>query len=247
MADSGRLQFFKVFLETQSKNRLRIPPAYHKHMEGEKRQVFCLLGPSGDTWQVILVKVLEKDSNELYFRHGWATFVKDHLIENGDLLLFRYIGESNFNVEIFGCSGCPKEASFRVRCSQGRRSSAPARCSFSQNPKFTTTINESNERLGYVVINRVFFSMWPNIPMRFARSYGLLQKHCATLVDPSGEQWLVELRLRARPHQLNMYSGWREFSSSNDIKIGDTCVFELLHGPEDSQSFSMMVHINELP
>ncbi|PKI48669.1 B3 domain-containing protein REM10-like isoform X3 [Punica granatum] len=209
MADSGRLQFFKVFLETQSKNRLRIPPAYHKHMEGEKRQVFCLLGPSGDTWQVILVKVLEKDSNELYFRHGWATFVKDHLIENGDLLLFRYIG---------------------------RRSSAPARCSFSQNPKFTTTINESNERLGYV-----------NIPMRFARSYGLLQKHCATLVDPSGEQWLVELRLRARPHQLNMYSGWREFSSSNDIKIGDTCVFELLHGPEDSQSFSMMVHINELP
>ncbi|OWM74465.1 hypothetical protein CDL15_Pgr003968 [Punica granatum] len=151
MSDPSRLKFFKVFVETQSKERLRIP-VYLMHMEGQKPQVFCLSGSSGDAWQVNLVEVLEKDSDELYFTHGWATFVKDNLIEHGHLLLFQYAGELNIKVEIFSRSGCPKEAAFHARCSQSK-----------------------------------------NIPIRFARSYGLLQKHFVTLVDPSRGQWLGEL------------------------------------------------------
>ncbi|XP_031406210.1 B3 domain-containing protein Os11g0197600-like [Punica granatum] len=119
MSDPSRLKFFKVFVETQSKERLRIP-VYLMHMEGQKPQVFCLSGSSGDAWQVNLVEVLEKDSDELYFTHGWATFVKDNLIEHGHLLLFQYAGELNIKVEIFSRSGCPKEAAFHARCSQSK-------------------------------------------------------------------------------------------------------------------------------
>lgn len=93
----------------------RIPPAYRKHIRGRKPRIIHLSGPSGDTWQVTLAKA----EDELYFEHGWPTFVRDHAIENGELLVFRCLGESKFNVEIFSRNGCPKESAFSAKRPQG--------------------------------------------------------------------------------------------------------------------------------
>lgn len=86
-----------------------------------------------------------------------------------------------------------------------------------------------------------------NIPMRFARSNGLLDKHLVVLIDPSGAKWPVKLRLRDCPNLLNMYHGWREFHTHNNLKVGDICMFQLLPDEQEADSFSMAVHINKVP
>jgi hypothetical protein len=71
-----------------------------------------LKGPSGSTWQVELTT----DDNTMFFKHGWEEFVKDHFLEEKDLLIFKYNGESYFDVLIFdGQSFCEKAASYFVR------------------------------------------------------------------------------------------------------------------------------------
>ena len=71
-----------------------------------------LKGPSGSTWQVELAT----DDDTMFFKHGWKEFVKDHFLEEKDLLIFKYNGESNFDVLIFdGQSLCEKAESYFVR------------------------------------------------------------------------------------------------------------------------------------
>lgn len=52
---------------------------------------------------------LEKTENGLFFHNGWQRFVKDHHLEVGDFLIFRYDGESKFNVTIYDRSACEKD------------------------------------------------------------------------------------------------------------------------------------------
>lgn len=52
---------------------------------------------------------LEKTENGLFFHNGWQRFVKDHHLEVGDFLIFRYDGQSKFNVTIYDRSACEKD------------------------------------------------------------------------------------------------------------------------------------------
>jgi len=81
-------------------------------MEGTACGLVSLTGPSGNTWQVRLV---EQD-NHLFFHHGWSTFVGDHHLQYGDLLVFRYEGHLHFTVQVFGENACEKEAAFHSEC-----------------------------------------------------------------------------------------------------------------------------------
>lgn len=72
----------------------------------------ALKGPSGLLWTVGLTT---KD-DAVFFKHGWEEFVKDHSLEANDLLVFRYNGESQFDVLMFDAENlCEKEASYFVR------------------------------------------------------------------------------------------------------------------------------------
>jgi hypothetical protein len=90
----------------------RIPDGFVRQMEGTTRGLVSLTGPSGNTWQVRLV---EQD-NHLFLYHGWSTFVGDHHLEYGDLLVFRYEGHLHFTVQVFGENACEKEAAFHTEC-----------------------------------------------------------------------------------------------------------------------------------
>jgi hypothetical protein len=70
-----------------------------------------LKGPSGVVWNV---KLTTRDDT-LYFTDGWQEFMKDHSLKENDFLVFKYNGESHFEVLIFdGESFCEKAASYFV-------------------------------------------------------------------------------------------------------------------------------------
>ncbi|XP_051220281.1 putative B3 domain-containing protein Os03g0621600 isoform X2 [Lolium perenne] len=61
---------------------------------------------------------------------GWEEFVNEHDLGKGDFLVFRYIGDSQFNVAIFDPSGCEKASS----------------CVSMNNPRHVETVKRSYAR-----------------------------------------------------------------------------------------------------
>ncbi|XP_048129670.1 B3 domain-containing protein REM16 isoform X1 [Rhodamnia argentea] len=92
-----------------------IPKKFAENLRSKLPENVVLKGPSGATWTVGTVA----DDENLLFKHGWQDFVKDHALEKNDILVFRYNGESSFNVLVFNQhSLCEKEAAyFHKRCS----------------------------------------------------------------------------------------------------------------------------------
>ncbi|KAF8410595.1 hypothetical protein HHK36_003127 [Tetracentron sinense] len=98
-------EFFKVYLPKLSSQQLHIPPAFIRHFNGVVPNKTILKDPIGRFWHVEVKKV----ENDLFFQNGWVGFVESHSIELGDFLVFRYKGNSVFDVRIFGKTGCKKE------------------------------------------------------------------------------------------------------------------------------------------
>ncbi|KAJ0085167.1 hypothetical protein Patl1_09047 [Pistacia atlantica] len=90
----------------------KIPIKFVKHMGGQTSGSVSLIGPSGNTWHVNLIQ----QNGDLFFDQGWPTFVSDHFLECGDLLVFRYDGELHFTVQVFDQSACEKEDAFNSKC-----------------------------------------------------------------------------------------------------------------------------------
>lgn len=84
-------------------------------MEGRASGTAFLVGPSGNSWPMDLIQ----QDDGLFFHNGWASFVKDHCLESGDALVFRYDGDLHFTVLAFDESSCEKEAAYNADCSQG--------------------------------------------------------------------------------------------------------------------------------
>lgn len=72
------------------------------------------MGPSGNTWHADL----SQQNDGLYIVDGWAAFVRDHFLEKGDSLVFKYDGNLHFTVQIFDQSSCEKETAFSAECHQ---------------------------------------------------------------------------------------------------------------------------------
>ncbi|XP_014502687.1 B3 domain-containing protein Os11g0197600 [Vigna radiata var. radiata] len=106
--------FYEVYSSAFSSHRLKIPDGFVCRMEGRTYGSFSLTGPSGNVWKVQLLK----QDNDLFFHHGWSSFVMDHRLECGDLLVFRYDGHLHFTVQVFDKDACEKEAAFMSECSQ---------------------------------------------------------------------------------------------------------------------------------
>ncbi|KAF9687601.1 hypothetical protein SADUNF_Sadunf02G0110300 [Salix dunnii] len=103
---------FSQFLHSGFDQRLAIPEIFARHMRRKLPDTVNLKGPSGSAWEVGLTTY----NNTLFFNHGWQEFVKDHALEENDFLIFKYIGESNFDVLMFNMhSMCEKVASYFVK------------------------------------------------------------------------------------------------------------------------------------
>lgn len=89
-----------------------IPKKFSNNLKKKLPEFVALRGPSGVTWTVGITA----KEDTLFFKHGWQEFVKDHALGPNDMLVFRYSGESQFDVLMFdGQSLCEKEASYFIR------------------------------------------------------------------------------------------------------------------------------------
>ncbi|CAL0323769.1 unnamed protein product [Lupinus luteus] len=109
-----RPHFYEVYSSTSTSERLKIPAGFLRYMESWTYDLVSLVGADGHIWPVRLVK----QDNDLFFHHGWPTFVEDHQLECGDLLVFRYDGHLHFTVQVFDKSRCEKETAFHSQCNQ---------------------------------------------------------------------------------------------------------------------------------
>lgn len=106
--------FYEVYSSAFSSHRLKIPDRFVCRMEGWTYGSVLVTGPSGNVWTVQLIK----QDDDLFLHHGWSTFVGDHQLECGDLLVFRYEGDLRFTVQVFDKDACEKETAFLSECSQ---------------------------------------------------------------------------------------------------------------------------------
>ncbi|XP_061365397.1 B3 domain-containing protein REM16-like isoform X2 [Gastrolobium bilobum] len=103
---------FAQFLRGSYDQQLALPKTFSDNLKKKLPGNVTLRGPGGIVWNIGL---MTRDDT-LYFTNGWQQFVKDHSLKENDFLVFKYNGESLFDVLIFdGESYCEKAASYFVR------------------------------------------------------------------------------------------------------------------------------------
>ncbi|KAL8232163.1 hypothetical protein R6Q57_001941 [Mikania cordata] len=112
--NARRPHFIKGFNPNISIDKQKIPSKFVKHLEGKTTGTVYLMGPSGNTWHADLAQ----ETDGLFIFNGWEAFVRDHFLENGDSLVFRYDGDLHFTLQIFDQSYCEKETAFYAECHQ---------------------------------------------------------------------------------------------------------------------------------
>ncbi|KAI7752152.1 hypothetical protein M8C21_020400 [Ambrosia artemisiifolia] len=112
--NARRPHFIKGFNPNISFDKLKIPSKFVKHLEGKTSGTVYLVGPSGNTWHADLAQ----ETDGLFILNGWTAFVRDHFLENGDSLVFRYDDNLHFTLQIFDQSCCEKETAFSAECHQ---------------------------------------------------------------------------------------------------------------------------------
>ncbi|CAJ2675514.1 unnamed protein product [Trifolium pratense] len=102
---------FILFLRNDFQQQLALPKTFSNNVKKKLPENVTLKGPSGVLWNI----GLSIRDDTVYFEDGWQRFVKDHSLKENDFLLFKYNGESLFEVFIFeGESNCEKAAAYFV-------------------------------------------------------------------------------------------------------------------------------------
>ncbi|XVE55965.1 hypothetical protein DITRI_Ditri03aG0199500 [Diplodiscus trichospermus] len=99
-------------LTVSFREQLAIPRKFASKLRRKLPDIVVLRGPSGAAWTI----ELSRYGDRLFFKKGWPEFVKDHSLEERDLLIFKFNGESSFDVMIFDTSTlCEKEVLYFVQ------------------------------------------------------------------------------------------------------------------------------------
>ncbi|EOX98133.1 Sulfotransferase, putative isoform 1 [Theobroma cacao] len=90
--------FYKLIVSSILQDKkLRIPHKFVKKYGDELSSIVTLATPSGRFWLV----ELKKDKRRMWFDSGWNVFVEYYSISVGYFLVFRYEGNSHFNVHVY--------------------------------------------------------------------------------------------------------------------------------------------------
>ncbi|KAJ8486187.1 hypothetical protein OPV22_018672 [Ensete ventricosum] len=92
--EATKKRFFKVLIADFSRE-LSIPRKFVLQFRDLSEDA-KLKGPSGNLWSVRL----KRSGDDVIFTGGWSKFAEDHRSELGDFLVFRYIGDSCFKVDL---------------------------------------------------------------------------------------------------------------------------------------------------
>ncbi|KAK4367699.1 hypothetical protein RND71_011491 [Anisodus tanguticus] len=91
-----------------SKRRLRIPVKFVTNLKDSHKLLGpkILTGPSGTSW---LVEVKRTEDGDYVLCNDWEIFVKDHGLEDADLLVFKMNDFTSFDVMIFDATASNEE------------------------------------------------------------------------------------------------------------------------------------------
>ncbi|WCJ19558.1 B3 domain-containing protein At1g49475 [Euphorbia peplus] len=196
--------FFKVILENTIKQQtLEIPSGFVKLFEDCLSNRVILRVPDGSSWEVEMLKVGE----EVCFSKGWVEFSEHHCLEHGHLLVFKYEGNSLFDVMIFDLSAV------EIDYPGGRDN------------KYGPKLKKNKEHDARVSDHQHVQDVGGNL----ASSSKLVDASATNFI--SSNPWFkIHLKLmRTHDRFLNIpYSFMRKHMEYNSLKKGDVCIFEFV-------------------
>ncbi|KAJ8766653.1 hypothetical protein K2173_001173 [Erythroxylum novogranatense] len=112
-----RPHFYKLMLRsTIQERKLRIPDDFIRKYGNYFSTSVRLAAPGGHVWGIGLIKT----DNKVWLHENWHEFVERYSIRVGYFLVFRYEGNSLFNVHIFNLPA--SEINYQSKTLSGRRS-----------------------------------------------------------------------------------------------------------------------------
>ncbi|KAL0405457.1 UNVERIFIED_CONTAM: B3 domain-containing protein REM16 [Sesamum latifolium] len=187
---------------------------------------------SGETWNVEMEQVEE---NKYYFTGGWTKFARDVGLGMGEFLVFSFnIGESTFDVSVYGISGCervispcnspvdrydphedikedtycdPGNSQLKVKTQKKHFPDQDNGSRAVRSWKFSKELTESH------------FKDRLSIPKHFAIGTGIATNREITLVDGQGRELPVKVTDR-NDGRFAVTAGWRNFLIGNQVPVG---------------------------
>ncbi|KAJ4966071.1 hypothetical protein NE237_017920 [Protea cynaroides] len=260
-------QFFKIYLPDHSSQKLKIPPGFINLLNGVVPNKAILRSRDARVWHV----ELEQVEGSFFFQNGWQGFVKDQSLQLGEFLVFRYNGDSVFDVKIFGKSGCEKVEPLAYKnCDQAasdiekeeqpeteeiiKKNTRLRRKKKKRSAKYGSTRAEKETEMALKAAglprpkNPHFVSSFkPGRPFELFIPGRMIHKHHVkigpemTVCDPSGRHWCVKIS-KWKDGRLSFARGWSVLCKENNLIIDDRCIFEFTKG-RDGKCGIIQMHI----
>ncbi|CAL4905510.1 unnamed protein product, partial [Urochloa decumbens] len=214
----------KSFISVIIGDYVAVPKKFTNNIRGQIQKVVKLEVSDGKTYDIQIAN----EHNGLVFQSGWAKFASAYELEQCDMLVFRYRGNSHFKVQIFDPSGCEKEfscvmmdskPSIKGRC--GHRMSTGSQNAICKECVAHHYWHQMDKRCFFVVMIDGDFKDGLIIPKKFANNVQGQISKTIKLNTPDGEIFDIEVAKRN-----NLFrSGWAAFASAYELEQGDTLVF----------------------
>ncbi|OMO73876.1 hypothetical protein CCACVL1_17089 [Corchorus capsularis] len=104
MSNFQAVNFFKVYYSRYTSETMCIPPNTVVLPKGSMCATATLRNSKNKCWHV----EVKEFAGKMYFERGWTKFVDENPIDDGDILVFTYVGSSLFDVTVMGPNGCMK-------------------------------------------------------------------------------------------------------------------------------------------
>ncbi|XP_024932554.2 putative B3 domain-containing protein At5g66980 isoform X2 [Ziziphus jujuba] len=258
-SSSKGIEFFKVFLPSSSSNHMSIPPAFVNKLKAGLPGKAILKDFSGRSWHVGL-EIIER---HLHFTSGWEKFASDHFLEHGDFLIFKYDGNSLFNVKIFGLNGCKKEVvnNEGIKRGQVKDKEEEEQKKKEDNKDAQTDNSPSDEQNGSKKRKRATTKLEeneiqdtaecvqpknPRFVVNITKYYryflhvpgSFLNEHRIKLMHDlilhhQNDKWPVKVVIRNDGRHA-ITTGWIDFVRKNEIEAKDKCVFDAVLGTSNT-------------
>ena len=98
---------------------------------------------------------------------------------------------------------------------------------------------KANVKLIFLLIEILLANKLQHIPVAFARTYFTRKHDDVILQDLDGKTWSVHYKVYENNYETHFLHGWKGFAQYHNLKVGDTCAFELLEGLEISLRVTM--------
>ncbi|KAJ7982706.1 B3 domain-containing protein [Quillaja saponaria] len=231
--------FFKIiFSYNIEEKKLRIPRKFVRDFGHELSAVATIKAPDGRIWKMSI----ENSEEDTWFRDGWHEFVNYYSIGVKYMVLFMYVGNSEFHVNMTDHQTCT-QIHFHPYNNQSIHEEENDEekieeiiISDDEDNHDTSNRSKLNENVMSKPAN-------PSFEVEFRRTYvhsvyvhaAFASKYLKTCkgkikLQIDGKQWPASLYVSCSGKRIG--SGWNDFARHNNLKIGDVCVFELINGEE---------------